>query len=76
MSRKEVETIMKFVPCILLCLMLLSVFYCCTVALVGYSTLNITIGWHFPNANFGISARTLRYNPLGDPIDSPKPNTY
>jgi hypothetical protein len=72
--RKEVETIVKIAPYIVLCLVLLSIFYCCTVASVSCSTSNIPIAWHSQNANFGISANALRYKPLGDPIDSPKPN--
>jgi hypothetical protein len=71
-SKREVEKNMKFAPYILLCLVLLSIFYGYSVA-ISYSTSDKTPVNYLQNANFAKSSTRI-YNPLGDPIDSPKPN--
>jgi len=67
---------MKFVSCILLCLVLLSVFCGYGVALVSSSTSNVTVACCSQNASFEVSTNAPMYTILGDPIDSPKPNTH
>lgn len=64
---------MKFASCILLCQVLLSVFYGCSVVLFNYSPSN-AIAACFKNVTSEASTGRVIYQPLGDPIDSPKPN--
>jgi TRAP-type uncharacterized transport system fused permease subunit len=72
-TKKEIKKV-KYTSFILLCLVLLSLFYGYSATILSYSTLDTKAMHYLQNANSKASTYVLSHGPLGDPIVSPKPN--